>query len=145
MEKYYHELKDLLDEQIKKIVKKGDISTQELDNIYKASAIVLDIETRNAMHKAEEELDAKGSYEAGHSGHYPYHVFYDGTYANGGTNAHDNVDHMGHDGSYRSYMRRNSRAAEKDRMIEQLEEMMESAPDERTKKAIMRCIDKLEE
>ena len=59
MEKHYEAVKEILDDQIKKIVKKGDISPQELDSLYKASAIVLDLETKEAMKKAEEEyIDA---------------------------------------------------------------------------------------
>lgn len=163
MDYHYKELKDLLDRQIKKILEKGDITPQELDNLYKASAIVLDVETRKAMHKAEEEMDhdnnysRRGSYEMsdmGHSGHYPYHIFYDGSYGRSydgrrgmdGDNDGRYSEGMSYDnGSYRGYMRRNSRAAEKDHMIEQLEEMMANAPDERSKKAIMRCIDKLDD
>ena len=170
MEKHYRELKDLLDDQIKKIVKKGDISPQELDNLYKASAIVLDIETRNAMHKAEDEMEegysnrgSYGSYNTGNSGHYPYHIFYDGTYGrsydgrrgmdgDGDGRYNEGMSRNSYDdgsynrnGSYRNYMRRNSRDEVKDHMVEQLEEMMAEAPDEHTKKAIMRCIDKLDD
>ena len=55
MEKHYEAVKEILDDQIKKIVKKGDISPQELDSLYKASAIVLDLETKEAMKKAEQQ------------------------------------------------------------------------------------------
>ena len=43
MDKNYEAIKEILEDQIKKIVKKGDISPQELDNLYKASAICLDL------------------------------------------------------------------------------------------------------
>ena len=58
MDKNYEAMKEILEDQIKKIVKKGDISPQELDNLYKASAIVLDFETKEAMKKAGEPLNA---------------------------------------------------------------------------------------
>ena len=48
LSKHYDQLKDLLDDQICKILKKGDITTQELDSLYKASAIMLDMETEKA-------------------------------------------------------------------------------------------------
>ena len=53
LNKHYEALKEILDDQIKKIVKKGDITPQELDSLYKASAIVLDLETEKAMKQAE--------------------------------------------------------------------------------------------
>ena len=55
LNKHYEALKEILDDQINKIVKKGDITPQELDSLYKASAIVLDLETEKAMKKAEHE------------------------------------------------------------------------------------------
>lgn len=98
MEKQYEALKDILEDQIKKIVKKGDISPQELDALYKASAVVLDFETKDAMKKAEEEKKqggqsqgnsnasyGRGSYrrgsyeggsnEGGQSNHYPWFMY----------------------------------------------------------------------
>ena len=53
MDKHYEAVKEILEDQIKKIAKKGDITPQELDNLYKASAVVLDFETKEAMKKAE--------------------------------------------------------------------------------------------
>ena len=60
MEKHYEAVKEILEDQIKKIVKKNDITPQELDNLYKASAIVLDFETKEAMKKAEEQQKQQG-------------------------------------------------------------------------------------
>ena len=101
MDKHYEAFKEILEDQIKKIAKKGDITPQELDNVYKASAIVLDFETQEAMKKAEEQGQEKGgqqskdnysrrsynrgsyerSYEGGQSNHYPWFMYYgDGTY-----------------------------------------------------------------
>lgn len=245
MDKNYEAFKEILDEQIKRIAKKGDISQQELENVYKASSIVLDMETREAMKKAEEQQkqggqsNAGGSYNSqsmdssynsynrgGNSNHIPPGMFYDmtgrgGSYERGysyspvwnqenmeknrmmaermgqseayyrdssmdyardysqnrgsydsyegGSNdgmsnrrgrdargRYTSRDGGSYDGSYDSYdsyardrgrgrSRNYSRDAEKDRMIEQLEDMMEKAPDERSRKAIMRCMDKLDE
>ena len=101
MDKHYEAFKEILEDQIKKIAKKGDITPQELDNVYKASAIVLDFETKDAMKKAEEQGQGqqgysqgdsynmsnrrgsynRGSYEHGQSNHYPWFMYYnDGTY-----------------------------------------------------------------
>jgi len=86
VEKHYEAVKEILDDQIKKIVKKGDISPQELDSLYKASAIVLDFETKEAMKKAEHEQIggqsqdysrrmSRGSYDRGQSNHYPWFMY----------------------------------------------------------------------
>ena len=95
MDKHYEAVKEILEDQIKKIVKKGDITPQELDSLYKASAIVLDFETKEAMKKSEEQnpmqngqsnnysmnMNRRGSYDEGHSTHYPWFMYYgDGTY-----------------------------------------------------------------
>lgn len=231
MEKYYDEFKEILDGQIKKIAKKGDITPQELDNVYKASAIILDLETKKAMKKAEkgENEESKlganamnggysqrgsynsyadswsnANYDRGQSNHYPwfmyhdsgikgnsyapvwnrempeehmmhdmsnrgYNTSYDGSYGrsydvnnmsnDGMSNARrgrdgDSDGRYSEDGSYRrgrdsrgrytSRDRGYSRAAEKERMIDQLEDMMDEATTEKERKAIMRCIDKLD-
>lgn len=103
MDKQYEAFKDILEEQIKQIVKKGDISPTELENVYRASAIVLDFETRDAMKKAEEKQDQgqqganapNGGYSGNrsynmrgeNSNHYPWYMYYgDGTYD---TNSND--------------------------------------------------------
>lgn len=105
MDKQYEMFKDILEDQIKQIVKKGDISPTELENVYRASAIVLDLETRDAMKKAEKQQSqgqqdqqgqganapnggysgnrSYGSYNmrGENSNHYPWYMYYgDGTY-----------------------------------------------------------------
>ena len=82
LNKHYEALKEILDDQIKKIVKKGDITPQELDSLYKASAIVLDLETEKAMKQAEHgqsqdysrRMSRKG-YDRGQSNHYPWFMY----------------------------------------------------------------------
>lgn len=92
MDKHYEAVKDILEDQIKKIAKKGDITPQELDSLYKASAVVLDFETKEAMKKAEEQSHMQGgqsngysmnrygrrdSYMNGQSTHYPWFMYHD--------------------------------------------------------------------
>lgn len=86
--KVYKEVSEILEDQMKKIVKKGDISPQELEILYKVSSIVLDFDTRDAMKKAEEDKEymEKGQSMRGYSQHYPpmywqsYGNSYDGSY-----------------------------------------------------------------
>ena len=84
LNKHYEALKEILDDQIKKIVKKGDITPQELDSLYKASAIVLDLETEKAMKQAEKQQGqqsggsydySRGNYNRGQSNHYPWFMY----------------------------------------------------------------------
>ena len=65
--KALEDMKELLEEQVKKINRKGDaITPQELDSAYKAIDIIKDIETISAMKKAEEESSKDGmSYARG--------------------------------------------------------------------------------
>ena len=98
MDKKYEAVKEILEDQMKKIMKKGDITPQELDSLYKASAICLDFETKEAMKKAEQkeeqgEYSQRGYSNDGYSTHYPWFMKgfgYDGR----------SMDHS-NDGSYR--------------------------------------------
>lgn len=87
MDKKYEAVKEILEDQIKKIVKKGDITPQELDSLYKASAICLDFETKEAMKKAEKEQGGQSN-----DGGYSQRGSYDGNsnrgYANDGYSTH---------------------------------------------------------
>lgn len=85
MEKYYEEFKEILDEQIKKIAKKGDITPQELENVYKASAIVLDMETQKAMKKVEEQQKKQEEGGQSQENRYSRRNSY-GSYDRGGSN-----------------------------------------------------------
>jgi len=85
MDKHYEAVKEILEDQIKKIVKKGDISPQELDNLYKASAICLDFETKEAMKKSQEQgqgYSQDGSYEMNRRGRSYANENHDGSQSN---------------------------------------------------------------
>lgn len=59
------DLKELLEDQIKRVTKKGDITPNELESMYKAVDIIKDISTIHAMEKAEkeeEEYTKNGAY-----------------------------------------------------------------------------------
>ena len=66
--KSYEDLKELLNDQLKRIAKKGDITPQELEHTYKAVDILKDLETIKAMEEAQES----GEYsQRGGSYNYP--------------------------------------------------------------------------
>lgn len=113
--KAYEDLKEILEDQIKKISKKGDISVQELDNAYKAVDILKDMETIKAMQEAGYSQDSGNSYRNSYNS-------YDGGYSgNNSNNSYGPIwnqnqdmmrpypmrrmsrDGMSNDGSYNSY------------------------------------------
>lgn len=171
LSKHYDELKELLDEQICKILKKGDITPTELDSLYKASAIMLDMETEKAMKQGANHEEINYSQRMGNSNHYPWWMYqnnndmsYRGnsynTYAQE-SNGHYNSAYNGaYDGAYdgsidSEYSGRRgrsartgryvSRSSERDRMIEKLEDMMENATTDKARRALQQCVDKLEQ
>lgn len=172
LSKHYDQLKDLLDDQICKILKKGDITTQELDSLYKASAIMLDMETEKAMKESgrDEEYEMSRRSMGGQSNHYPWFMYHDNDMSHRGNSyrmpmGHD-MDTYNHayDGAYagaydasqeNEYSERRGRSArtgryvsrdsEKERMIGKLEDMMDSASSDRERRILQQCVDKLEQ
>lgn len=171
LNKHYDELKQILDEQICKILKKGDITPQELDSLYKASAIMLDMETEKAMKESEEGgYSQRMSYMNGQSNHYPWFMYQDRGMSNRGNsysmnmNTYDNAYDGAYDGAYdasqeNNYSGRRGRSSrtgryvsrdsgysrDKERMIEKLEEMMDEVATDKERRALQQCVDKLEQ
>ncbi len=222
--KALNDLKEMLEDEIKKITKKGDITPQELDSMYKATDIIKDIETIDAMKEYGEDAEMsedkysqrggsyrtngrgmnysrnysqndgysemmmprympyaygpvwnqnqpdmqemnmmnkqgqRGSYDYSNAGRQGRDGDGDGQYSEDGGSYRRGRDartgrYVSRDGgsyddsSYNSYRRggRYSRHTEKERMIEKLETMMDSASSERERQAIMKCIDELQD
>ena len=217
--KLYEDLTEMLQDQMKKIAKKSDITPQELDNVYKAIDVLKDIETIKAMKEAGEEGGeqlhdgysqegystrrgvkgtGRGRYSNdGYSQHYPIYppmmfdgISNEGSYAGnsyapvwnqnrntemhtsnnqgGNSNAdgmHSNNQSMdysnnsydygnrddysnrrGRDartGRYVSRDRGYSRAAEKEHMLDRLEDMLDDASSERERRALEQCIERI--
>ena len=155
------ELNDLLEEQVEKIVKKGDITPTELDNVYKAVKTMNNIETIYAMQEYGQSNDGSyNSYDRGsYRGSYGYegggmsnrgsYNSYDGRRGRDGDSdgrySEDNSYRRGRDAMGRYTSRDGySRADEKKQMISKLERMMDSASSDSERKTIMECIEKLE-
>lgn len=106
--KALEDMKELLEEQVKKINRKGDaITPQELDNAYKAIDIIKDIETITAMKKAEENqshdnMQSRDSYAQngnyGQSNHYPYMMRDRWDFSRDGSYANESYARFGRDG-----------------------------------------------
>lgn len=58
-----YDLCDMLDDEVRMIVKKGDISPSELDRVYRAVDIIKDIKTIDAMEQAGYSYDSYASYD----------------------------------------------------------------------------------
>ena len=133
-----YELKEKLKKELGEYSQNGKYSKEDSEVMKNLSGTIDHI--CNIIEKAEEE---------GYSGHYPYWM--GGTYAdsNGGTMGGT----MGGDGRSnrsmrggRSYRRGYSREgySRDGGMVEELRELMQDAPDERTKQEFQRFIDKIE-
>ena len=63
--KVYYEIEDMLEDELKRIGKKGDMNPSDLENMYKMIDIIKDITTIEAMRKADEEgYSRDGSYNS---------------------------------------------------------------------------------
>lgn len=125
----FDELKEMLEKELKNIVKQDAITPQNLDGAGKAVDILKDIETIEAMRESQYSNNSYNSYEDR-----SYRMMHDGdmSYA-------QRRDSMG-----RYSSRRYSRHAETDHMIAKLEAMYDTAEDPAVKQAIDQCISKLE-
>lgn len=155
-----YDIQDMLEDELKKISKKDEITTSDLDNIYKMVDIVKDVTTVDAMHKAEQEgysRDYARDYSRGYSEDYAnaygsYRTSYDGRRGMDG----DSDGRYSEDGSYRrgrdSMGRYTSRGTSydegysrhsKDEMIEHLQEMMRNARNDEEKESYRRAIEQM--
>ncbi len=159
------DLQEMLNDQLKSIAKKGDITPTELENTYKAIDIIKDIETINAMRNADDGYSQAYRHDmdysmTGHSmngGSYDGNSYTgrrgrdgdgDGRYSEGyGNSTRRGRDARGRytsrdNGSYGSGMY--SRDAGKEKMLDELSMMMNTAKTEHEREAIRQCIEKLD-
>ena len=142
--KELHELCETLSSELSDINNKireagGKMSAGDLEVVDKLTHSIKSIKSTIAMMEEEQ----------GYSGYYPWSYadgrgsYRGGSYAEGGSN-------RGRGGSYargRSYARRGysgERGYSRNDLVDRMREMMEDAPDERTRQEMMRMIDKME-
>lgn len=96
--KVLEDMKELLEDELKKVVKKGDISPTELDNVYKAVKTVNYIDAIKMM---EEESQGGGEYSQrrGRS-RYSRNSYEGGSYEGGGSNAYEGGSNAGGSNAY---------------------------------------------
>lgn len=165
--KSLYDLKEILEDEVKNMTKKGDITPQELENAYKITDILKDIETIKAMQEAGEQGQYSRAYDyardgGSYDGNYSQRMYYDGnsmdySQARRGRDG-DGDGRYSEDGSYRRgrdamgrYTSRDggsyddySRHDNKEQMMAKLRQMMQSAGSEKEREAIRQCISKLE-
>lgn len=153
------DIQDMLEDELKKISKKEEITTTDLDNIYKMVDIVKDVTTVDAMKKAEQEgysRDYARDYSRGYSEDYSnaygsYRDSYDGSYARRGRDgdgdgrySEDNSYRRGRDamGRFTSRDEGYSRHS-KEEMMQHLQEMMQNARSEEERESYRRAIEQM--
>ena len=118
--KTYHDLKDMLCEELDEITRKGELTAGSLDTVDKLTHSIKSLETIIAMNEAQD----------GESGYYPYMG-----------RSYQRRDMRGrYSRENRGYSRDDSR----DSMIHELREIMQDAPDDHTKKRFQSFIRELE-
>ena len=129
------DLKEMLEEEVKKITKKGDITPTELESAYKVVDIIKDIETIWAMEDYSEDDGYSGRMSYGR---YAYDDGMDMSYRRGRDARGRYVSRDGR--SYRGY----SMDGSKEAMLAKLEEAMHEATSEHERQMIMSCMEKLD-
>ena len=141
--KVYDQIKDMLCDELEEIAKKKELTTNNLDIMYKAIDIVKDISTINAMEQEypSEGYSRDGGYSQGYYGRMPYYMYDDGM-------AHDNSYARGRGANAkRDSMGRYSNDYSRDGYLgdtrEELQRLMNSAQNDRERDAIRRALDSM--
>ena len=136
-----YELKEMLCKELKEYGKKGEMSTGSLDVVDKLAHTIKNLDKIIETYEEEEYSGAYpmyGTYEGGQSGR-SYRggrsgYSREGSYARGRGGRRYSRDSYSREG----YSRHGD-------MVEQLRDLMEEAPDERTRKEIERLVQKMEQ
>lgn len=126
--KVLYDLRDMIEDELKKITKKDEMDVQSVELAYKMVDILKDISTIEAMESADytDGYSRSDGMWNGNSYGYRNRVYDDGSYARG------------------RYSRNGySRNDEHDHMIQKLERMMNDATDETVRRSIQKSIDEL--
>lgn len=132
--KTYERIEDMLCEELEQIADKPEMSTGDLDTIFKIMSALKDTSTVLAMDEAgyshDGDYDMRGSYDGGYSRE-------GGRGGRGGSRGGRNGGgYSSRRGQRRDSMGRYSRDGGMESMMEYVDMMMEEAPDERTREMI---------
>lgn len=128
-------LKDMLCAEIKKITQQNDFTTSTLETSYKIVDMLKDIEEiqeKESTHQYEKE-GSYGYWGVGYGGRMPYNDRY--SYGNNGMN-NGGGNSYGYDNGY-------SRMSSSDKMMNELQMMMDESTSARDKAIIQKALDEL--
>lgn len=128
----YEDLKEMVEDEIDKILKKGELDEKCLEYLYKLTDIAKDVETIMAMHEY-------GGEEQGYSRMYPYYSYDDGMSMKKRPMMDDGYSYRYRDSMGR-YARGYSREGD---MRMKLEQMMSEATTEHERNAIREALDRM--
>lgn len=133
----YENLRDMLEREVKEIEKKNDLDPQSLENIYKLTCAIKNVD--KIMMKEEGQMDGMSN---GRRESMNYGMNY-GTYGNG-RYSEDNFRYSPNRGrnSYENHYGY-SRDSAKDSMVNRLMKMADDSMNEHDRMAIMDCVDKI--
>ena len=121
----YENLRDMLEREVKEVEKKNELDPQSLDNIYKLTCAIKNVD--KIMMKEEGEMSNNGSYRSSYGRYSEDNFRYS---PNRGRNSYEN--HYGY-----------SRDSAKDSMVNRLMKMADDSMNEHDRMAIMDCVDKI--
>jgi len=131
-----YNIKDLIDDELKEISKKGELTDTDLENVYKMVDICKDITTIEAMKESRYSRDySSENYPMSNDGSYrSYRGSYEGSYARRGRDG-DGDGRYSERGGYSGHTTEQTR--------EKLEAMMHKAGSEQERESIRRILDQL--
>lgn len=136
MEYYLRDLKDLLGDKIVEVVKKGDITPNELECMDTAVDIIKDIETIEAMRDYGEDEYSSRAMRGYNRSRDPYYYDMEGSYDRG---RNGNMSYRGRGGNGGSGYSRHG-----GEMVQKLEALMQEASTDEERHALTEMIDRLQ-
>lgn len=119
----YDKIKDMLCDELDEIAKKNELTSSNLDVIYKAVDVIKDLTTVEAM-------EQEGYSNDGYSGRYPYYHIYDD--GNSYTRKRDSMGRYSRDDGY-----------SRDSMKDELRQMMDRAKSDKEREALRKAMDSM--
>lgn len=136
---YMHELKEMLCDELEKIVEKGELTAGSLETIDKLTHSIKSVSTIMAMEDSEYSNDDGMTYRGNsyRGGSYAQRRDSRGRYSREGRMSRNSYARNGRRSGY-------SRDDETEKMVEKLERMMEKTTDKNAKEAIQEAISAIE-
>lgn len=138
-----YQLKEMLCKELEEYGRKGEVTANTLEIVDKLAHAVKNLGKIIEMYEEEEEysMDGGNAYRESMRGYARRGNSSRGGNRGGNRGGSSNRRGSSYDGGSRNYYSREGRT---DMMVEQLEDLMEDAPDERTRQEIQRLVTKMQ-